>query len=346
MSAVPGRLRPRERIELGDYPVDAAWSGDGRALAIAGGEGQLLLLSPDAPEPQVIGRHAGGVLAVSWQPAGRLLASSGQDGVVQLWDARARSATTLHSGKAWSEQLAFADHGKLLALASARTLRLFDIKAAPQGEFQVQPRDSFDDHAGAIAALAWRPKGQQVAAAGNGGLRIHRVGSPDASIDYPWRGACLTASWNPDGRLLAAGMQDGSVHLWNVASGDESEIPGLGSKVFATGWSASGRFLAAAAGSVLVAWDFNRKGTDAMQPIELRAHSERLTALAFRPSGSWLVSAARDRRLLLWRVGSASEPQDAHLMIDDCTLLRFSRDGARLAVGDARGGITLYDCGP
>ena len=79
---------------------------------------------------------------------------------------------------------------------------------------------------------------------------------------------------------------------------------------------------------------------------ELAAHSERMTALAFRPSGTWLVSAARDRRLLLWRVGSASEPQDAHLLTDDCTLLRFSRDGRRLAVGDARGGITVYDCTP
>jgi WD40 repeat protein len=95
-----------------------------------------------------------------------------------------------------------------------------------------------------------------------------------------------------------------------------------------------------------VAWDFNRKGADAAQPIELAAHSERMTALAFRPSGTWLVSAARDRRLLLWRVGSASEPQDAHLLTDDCTLLRFSRDGRRLAVGDARGGITVYDCTP
>jgi WD40 repeat protein len=95
-----------------------------------------------------------------------------------------------------------------------------------------------------------------------------------------------------------------------------------------------------------VAWDFNAKGAQQARPIDLQAHSERITALAFRPSGSWLVSAARDRRLLLWRVGAASEPQDAHLLADDCTLLRFSRDGARLAVGDARGGMTLYDCAP
>jgi WD40 repeat protein len=341
MSAAPGRLRPQPRIELGDYPVDAAWSGDGRTLVVAGGEGALLMLSlgtAPAPVPQVIGCHQGGVLAVTWQAAGRLFASSGQDGIVRLWDARSLESSAIHSGDEWSERLVFADNGRLLAVASGRTLQLFD----PQG----QALHSFPDHAGAIAALAWRPKSGEIAAAGNGGVRIHRLQPQPDSRDYPWRGACLTASWNADGRLLAAGMQDGSVHLWNVASDDESEMPGLGAKVFATGWSANGRFLAAAAAAALVVWDFGGKGADASRPIELRAHSERITALAFRPSGSWLVSTARDRRLLLWRVGAASEPQDAHLLTDDCTLLRFSRDGARLAVGDARGGLTIYDCTP
>jgi hypothetical protein len=67
-------------------------------------------------------------------------------------------------------------------------------------------------------------------------------------------------------------------------------------------------------------------------------------ALAFRPTGTWLVSAALDRRLLLWRVGAAATPQDAHLLAEECTLLRYSRSGDRLAVADARGGLSIFDC--
>src|ERR1700691_3888012 len=116
MNAAPGRLRPRERIELGDYAVDAAWSADGKLLAVGGGEGGVLRRSmASAPHPQLIGRHDGGVLALSWQPAGRLFASSGQDGAVLLWDARSLESTAIHRGKEWSEQLAFADNGRLLA---------------------------------------------------------------------------------------------------------------------------------------------------------------------------------------------------------------------------------------
>jgi WD40 repeat protein len=339
MSSASGRLRPGERIELGDYPVDAAWSGDGRLLVVGGGEGAVLLLASAAgSSPRSIGRHEGGVLAVTWQSAGGLFASSGQDGVVSLWDARSLEAKPIHRGREWSEQLAFADHGRWLAVATGRALHLFD----PQGE----AHHRFADHAGAIAALAWRPGSPEIAAAGNGGVRLHRLEPQPQSRDYPWRGACLTASWKADGRALACGMQDGSVQLWNIASGTRTALPGLGAKVFATGWSASGRFLATAAGHELVVWDRSGKAADAAQPTRLTAHSERITALAVRPTGSALVSAARDRRLLLWRIGTANEPQDAHLLREDCTLLRFSRDGTRLAVGDAGGGMTIYDCTP
>jgi WD40 repeat protein len=337
MSAALGQLRPRGRIELSDYPVDAAWSPDGKSLLVACGAGALNLVRIDHElSNHPIGEHAGGALAVAWQKAGNAIASSGQDGVVCLWDARTLDSRTIHSGKEWSEHLAFADNGRLLAVATGRTLRLFDAGGAP--------RATLESHPGVIAALAWRPKSLELAAAGNGGMRLHRIEPQPEARDYPWRGACLTARWNPDGRLLAAGMQDGSVHLWYVASGTESQMQGYGSKVIATEWSANGRYLATTAGSSVIVWDFGGKGPEGSRPIELRSHSERVTALASRPTGTWLVSAALDRRLLLWRMGASDTPQDAHLLADECTLLRYSRSGDRLAVGDARGGLSIFDC--
>jgi WD40 repeat protein len=338
MKAPAGGLRLRGRFELTDYPLDAAWSADGGALAIAGGEGAVLL-ADTGPTVAVrqIGVHRGGTLAVAWQRAGRLFASSGQDGAVLLWDARTLEPRQIHEGSAWPERIAFADHGRLLAVSRGRALLVFDAAGAPLHVLA--------GHAGVIAALAWRPKSSEVAAAGNGGARVHRLEPSVAARDYPAAGACLTALWSPDGRLLAAGMQDGSVQLWNLATGVQSPLTGHGSKILAADWNTSGRYLATAAGEELVAWDFNARGSQAAEPMPLRAHSERLCALAFRPGSSTLASAARDRRLLLWRLGGGSQPVDAHLLREECTFLRFSRDGGRLAVGDAAGGLSLFDCG-
>jgi WD40 repeat protein len=337
VSPTVGSLQFRGRLELGDYPVDVAWSPDGKALVVACGAGAIMRVDLGTElRWRAIGGHGGGALAVAWQKAGNSFATSGQDGAVLLWDARTLESRTIHAGKEWSEQLAFSDNGRMLGVATGRALRVFDAAGAQ--------RASFDAHAGTIAALAWRPKSTEIAAAGNGGMRLHRIEPQPDSREYPWKGACLTARWNADGRILASGMQDGSVHLWYVAGGTESQMQGYGSKVIAVEWSGNGRFLATAGGRSLIAWDFSGKGPEGTAPIELRSHSERISALACRPTGAWMVSAARDRRLLLWRLGAADTPQDAHLLADECTVLRYARGGERLAVGDALGGLSIFEC--
>lgn len=331
-----GALLLRGRIELGDYPLDAAWAGDGGSLAIAGGEGAVLLADagPTLASRQ-IGLHRGGGLAVAAQRAGRLFASSGQDGQVLLWDARTLEPRPIHQGATWCDRLAFADHGRLLGVASGRTLQVFDASGALLHRLA--------GAAGVIAAIAWRPKSSEIAAVGNGGARVHRIGPDLCSRDYPLAGACLTAGWNADGRLLAAGLQDGNVQLWNVATGRHAQLAAHRSKIVAAEWSDNGRYLASAAGEELIAWDFNARGAEPARPLPLRAHSERLSAIAFRPGSSMLASVAGDRRLLLWRLGGGSQPADAHLLREECTFLRFSRDGAQLAVGDAGGGLSLFE---
>ena len=337
MSQPGSQLRLRGRIDLGDFPIDAAWSPDGHSLLVACGEGALQLVELDAaPAVRSIGEHAGGALALAWQRAGNAFASSGQDGEVRLWDARTLQSQVLLSDRSWSEQLAFSDNGRLLAVGTGRVLRIYDTGAALQARFDPQP--------GTITGIAWRPRLPEVAAVGNGGMRLHRLEPQPVSQDHPFKGAALTARWKPDGRLLAAGTQDGGVHLWYVAAGTESQMQGYGSKVTATEWSANGRYLATCADSAVIVWDFGGRGPEGSRPLELRSHSERVVALAFRPTGTWLVSAALDRRLLLWRVGAAATPQDAHLLADECTLLRYSRSGDRLAVADARGGLSIFDC--
>jgi WD40 repeat protein len=331
-------------VLLREYPVDAAWSPDGRSLLVGLADGALALLQPAALQsPRYLQAHDQGLLALAWHKGGRFWASSGQDGRVLLWDARAESARELHRDTQWSERLAFAERGDVLAVATGRVLRVFE----DGGELRYSQAA-----AGAITALAWRPRSGELATAGNGGVLLHRPqraagdAAPPAPRELPLRAACVSVAFHPEGRVLAAGLQEGSVHLWNLATGSESSLDGHGARVLASEWSGNGRYLATAAGSILALWDFGGRSTVSAAATRLEAHTERLTAIGFRPGSQWLASAARDRRLLWWRAGAGDAPQDAHLLPEECSLLRFSRDGSQLAVGDASGTVSLFRCEP
>jgi WD40 repeat protein len=334
VSGLGFRLERQARLDLKDYPVDACWSADERALAVACGQGAVLCFDVPAGTSRSLGEHPGGALAVGWRPGSAQFASSGQDGEVRLWDARTGAAKPIHSATQWSEQLAFSGNGKHLAVATGRELRIFDV----EGRLQAQP----PAQQGVIAALSWRPKASEVAALGNGGARVHRLGPELVSREYAWAGACLTASWSPDGRLLASGMQDGSVHYWNIAAGSQSQMRGYGSKVNLTSWSANSRYLATSADSQIIVWEFAGAGPEGSEPLQLSSHTARVTQLAFQPRGLLLAAGARDHRLTLWRVTQPQQPIDADLLSDEVAVLRWSGSGERLAAIDSAGVLSLY----
>lgn len=335
MSPPRTRLVKRARLELGDYPVDAAWAADGRALVLASGEGEILWWAPaTAPAPERLGQHNGGALALAWQGAGQHFASSGQDGQVWLWDARDRSRQVLRRSSQWSEQLGFASHGRLLAVASGKELAIYDASGALQTTLPAHP--------GVIAAIAWRHKSSELVAAFNGGVRWYRIEPAPQARDYPWSGACLTASWSPDGRVLASGLQDGTVHFWYLAADENSQMKGYGAKVALTSWSANSRYLATAAEALIVVWDFSGRGPEGTRPIQLGAHTARITQLSFQPGGTHLASGGRDCRLMLWQPAQGSEAIDADLLPDEIALIRWSPEGRSLLVADRSGALSLY----
>ncbi len=332
-------LTERASLALDAYIADLAWSPDGAALAVAGGEGAVVLVNQAAtvPEARMLGEHGMGVIAVAWQPGGDLFASTGQDSAVVLWNASSADvAARVRPGTAWTQQIAFSPDGKLLATATGKVLALWDCAGGKV--------HSFEPLAGTIAAIAWDKPGRDLAAAASGAVTVHRVEPPQFSArPYPSAAACLTATFSPNGKVLASGMQDGTVHFWWLATGKDSQMRGYPTKVTLTEWSANSRFLATSSGATVVVWDFGGKGPEGSAPLELTGHTDRITHLAFQPDGPWLVSAGRDWRLTLWQPGREKQAVDAHLTGGEITAVRWSPDGKRLAVGEAKGRLTIYE---
>ena len=97
--------------------------------------------------------------------------------------------------------------------------------------------------------VLWSPDGQSIAAAGGRDHASFRLAGD--GVIWLWRldyrepllleghaGAVTDVRWSPDGSRLASGSDDGTVRVWDVASGAECwRLEGRRSTVWCVAWS-------------------------------------------------------------------------------------------------------------
>lgn len=328
------RLDPLWSRDVGEFPTALQWWPDGRALAIGTAGGEVLRLAADDGAPQRLGTHENGVLALAVRGDGAEVASSGQDGTLAWWKIDGTPVRRLDAGRAWVEHLAYQPGGKLLASATGRAVHWW----SGEGE-RVH---AFETHGGTVSAIAW-DGGKRLGATAFGGLWLHTLqGNALRTEHMEWKAAPVALAFSPNGKTIACGMQDSSVHFWRWPGGHHSNMSGYANKVRELSWSANSRSLATGGGNAVVIWDFGGKGPEGTRPIQLEGHTDRLSALAYRREGGHLASGGRDWRLSLWRPGSTTQALDAHLLGAPVCALAWSPDNRRLAVAAENGEVALY----
>jgi WD40 repeat protein len=331
-------LEPRAAVSFDDYVADCAWSPDGTRLAVAGGEGKVGLLSVgETVALQHAGEHLLGTLAVAWQPRAQRFATSGQDGYIALWDATSGAqAKRWKPGVAATQSLAWSPDGELLASAAGKVVSLWSGTG--------DKVHAFAPAASTAVALAFDKPGTDIGVALNGEIAVHRVEkSRYETRRYKWPAACLTVNFSGNGRFLASGMADGTLHFWNRSTGKDSQMRGYDGKVQLVGWSDNSRYLASSAGNDVVLWDFSGRGPEGTRPIVLSGHTDRIDSFHWQPRGEHFITGGRDWRLSLWRPAKARQPVDVQMVDGEISAVRWSPDGKRVAVGEKQGRLTIFD---
>lgn len=118
-------------------------------------------------------------------------------------------------------------------------------------------------------------------------------------------GAVLSVAVAPDGRTFAAGNSDGSVRIWELASGTPIQTIGAHSKlVFALAYSPDSITLVSGARDGIVRrW----RAADGAMLSELSGHTDRVFAVAVAPDGARVASGGEDRTVRLWQADVGSE---------------------------------------
>jgi WD40 repeat protein len=134
-------------------------------------------------------------------------------------------------------------------------------------------------------------------------------------------GPVNAVAFPPDGQTLASASDDGTVRLWDPATGAKKRVlESYAGWVKAVAFSPDGQTLASASNDGTVRlWD-PAIGTE---KLVLEGHTDWVHAVAFSPDGQTLASASEDGTVRLWDPATGTEKQvfEINVIVDRLSFL-------------------------
>ncbi|MFI6165324.1 NACHT and WD repeat domain-containing protein [Nocardia sp. NPDC051052] len=327
---------------------------DRPVLASAGGDRSVRLWAvADADHPTALGAPVdseSAVQAVALGPDGRLGAGTA-DGVVQVWNiddqGRAQLVGRQQSRPVPITKLQFWLDGKMLSIADAGgTLRALNTarrdRVSPIGR-------EIHGSSGSAQSFVIVSDTQAVTAGSDG--RIRTWSHAGVNVPIVFAGSLSSVGFDRAGKLLASGLRDGQVNVWDISNPFYSRSVGgvtagppdpHGTQV---ALRPDGTLLATGGGGEVRLWNL----ADPTRPVPIGALPGTGLGgpIAFDPSGKRLLTGVDRRSLRLWDVAdpAAARPLAELSTGHDRVLERavFAPDRALIAAADDGSRIHLWD---
>ncbi len=149
---------------------------------------------------------------------------------------------------------------------------------------------------------------------------------------------------SPDGKWLATGKDDGTIVIWDAATGKAgSPFTAHDGPVTALAFDADGKRLVSGGQDRLVkVWDRAKQ----VPLLTCRGHLSAIEGVVVHPRGGWLASCSQDGTVKTWDAEMGLELFTLRGHEGAVTGLAFDPDGHRLATASRDGTVRLWDGQP
>ena len=334
----PVQIAPVWRMEL-PWGIDAiAISHNGERIAAALADHSIKLYDPKARVTQSLDGDTK-IAALRFSPDGQTLIAATEDKQLFAWTLASGDRTRLDSD-ARVRDVEFSPDGALMATAAAEGfIRLFSTDG-------FQPVARLDGHDGPVTSVDFSPDSTALASSGDDGTL--RLWSPvNGTRTKPSMSLIRGEGHQPANRVafvspteVVSTSNDGTVRFFSI---DGKQLSRINLSHGAMVWAAvpaKGALAALGQDAAVVLID-----PISRLPAARLEGDDSVSAIAVSGDGASLLSANHDGRLRLWHVQAGA--RDVRLQgaadFPGGTALAVSKQGQRVAVGDASGHISIWD---
>lgn len=305
--------------------VSVAWSTDSRHLLSAAQDGKMVLWDTyTTNKVQVINCQSSWIMTCAVSPTGRLVAAGGLDNICSVYNLKEAEAALSQGGKdaaglpthptkaldghvGFVSGIKFLNDTQLITSSADQTCSLWDIDRGLQTTFYKGHEQDVmgiallrDSNSGAVTSF--------VSISGDSSARLWDIRSGRCERIFYTEEAnqdLLNVDAFPDGSAFACGSEDSAVRLFDIRADRmlqkyaDQALMASETKTNVTGvsFTHSGRAIVVAYDNDTVRlWDTFR----ADQVSHIKAHEERVTAVAVSPDGNGLATGSWDKVVKIW----------------------------------------------